>query len=56
MALPLARCALAEVTREAIGVSGGISKGERAEEKGRVRRAAAQVSDDNRTIMVECID
>lgn len=52
LALPLARWPLAEATREAMGVSGGISEGERAEQKGRVRRVAPQANGDNRVIIL----
>ena len=51
-ALPFARFALAEATKEAIGVSGGISEGEMAEQKWTVRNVAPQASDTNRVIIL----
>ena len=53
MALPCARFDLAEETSEAMGVSDGISEGERQKAKGTDRRAAPKAMFDNRVIILK---
>ena len=50
--LPFARLDLAEDTREAMGVSEGISEGERQKARGAERRTAPRARLVNRVIMV----
>lgn len=51
-ALPWARLVLADETRDAIGVSDGISEGERHEAKGEARRTAPRAAVANLVIMM----
>ena len=55
LALPCARFDLAEETSEAMGVSDGISEGERQKARGMDRRAAPKARFDNRVIIVKAV-
>ena len=55
MALPCARFVLAEETSEAMGVSDGISEGERQKARGMDRRAAPKAMFDNRVIIAKVV-
>ena len=51
--LPFARLAFAEETKEAIGVSGGMSDGERARMYGKVRTVAPSARAGNGVSIIE---
>ena len=55
LALPCARFDLADETSEAMGVSDGISEGERQKARGKDRRAAPKAMFDNRVIIVQAL-